>query len=317
MLIPKPVNANTRMGRAACVKTRATQPLLIATICGLLAVTITLIVLLAIRESGRQKKKIAPSPPSSARVASDRRAINEEISTVSNKEHRSAPTMMSHGPQHQYQQQHQQQQNCRAGAPRRYGIANPRESQHHQPLYEQPAAMPSMQLNVPATMPQATGSYVGVPSGSNVIGEAEMDMKSTYAMGTSANHFSDGNYQTDPGMMTPSTTSDIRGLQTFMPYMGGGVGDNGDGPVDPSTGLPLFTTGKLVRSQLLGGMGAGSFLRQVQDPLSGARRIGKAGCGSQLRRRDFEVRRKQFNAARLETNDGSPVLFNESGFAYF
>ena len=153
--------------------------------------------------------------------------------------------------------------------------------------------------------------------GSQQVGSVIADTSSTMPMGTSSNPYSDGNYLQDPGMMTPSTTTDIKGLQTFMPYMGGGV--NADGKdVDPNTGLPLFTTNKLIRSQLLGGIGAGSFLRQQQDPLSGyGKTNGRLLCGTQRGRQDIEARRSQFNAARLERGgDNDPVLFNVGEFAY-
>lgn len=202
-----------------------------------------------------------------------------------------------------------------------YGLSNPQAAQHHIPMYDQPAPMPAMQLHTPPSMPPVAGEMYPIPSQSNVIGGSDWDMMSSQNQGTSANSYFDGNYCMDPGMMTPSTATDIKGLQTFMPYMGGGVGaNNSDGPVDPSTGLALFTTGKLVRSQLLGGIGAGSFLRQVQDPLSGSSKIGRFmyPCkGTIQQREDWDVRRQQFNAARLESNDGDPVLFNTSEFAYY
>jgi hypothetical protein len=115
--------------------------------------------------------------------------------------------------------------------------------------------------------------------------------------------------------MTTSSTTDITGLDTFMPNMTGGM-DSDKGPIDPSTGLPLFTAGKLVRSQMLGGHGAGSFLRKVQDPLSGYKRLGLNMCGSQNARKDLEVRRAQFNAARLADPNGDPLLWNTSEFMY-
>ena len=197
-------------------------------------------------------------------------------------------------------------------------------TQYQQPIYDAPAPMPQSQLMQPPSMAVEDVYLPGVPSSSTIIGEAQMDIMTTENQGTSIDSFSDTNYLMDPAMMTPGGASDIMGLQTFMPYMGGGVGDNDNqnngeigGPVDPNTGLPLFTTGKLIRSQLLGGHGASSFLRQVQDPLSGYRKsVGKNLCGVQQARRDVEVRRKQLNAARLEHPDADPILFNTSDFAY-
>ena len=197
-------------------------------------------------------------------------------------------------------------------------------TQYQEPIYDAPAPMPQSQLMQPPNMPVQDIYLAGVPSSYTIIGDSQMDIMTTENQGTSVDAFSDGNYLMDPGMMTPSSATDIKGLQTFMPYMGGGIGENdnlnnGDigGPVDPNTGLPLFTTGKLIRSQLLGGHGAGSFLRQVQDPLSGYKKsVGKNMCGVQQARRDLEVRRKQLNAARLEHPDADPILFNMSDFAY-
>ena len=205
-----------------------------------------------------------------------------------------------------------------AGAPaKRYGVANPRATAHHEPMYDQPAPMPEMQLNSPENMPPVPGSKIGVQTSMFDQGDNHMATATTEFQGSTASAYMDTNYLQDAGMMTPSTATDIKGLQTFMPYMGGGVGsEEKDGPVDPETGLPLFTTGKLVRSQLLGGIGSGSFLRQQQDPLSGYRKnVGRLLCGAQRGRRDIEMRRKQFNAARLE-GDGDPVLFNTGEFAY-
>ena len=208
---------------------------------------------------------------------------------------------------------HQRQQR------RRYGVANPRATPHHEPMYDQPAAMPVEQLTSPTYMPPILGEKRGEPTSSLDMGDSPSDKMGTEAQGTTSNNYMDSNYLQDPGMMTPSTATDIKGLQTFMPYMGGGVGGNDkDGPVDPNTGLPLFTTNKLVRSQLLGGIGSGSFLRQQQDPLSGYRKnVGRLMCGAQQGRRDIEMRRKQFNASRLECGgENDPVLFNVGEFAY-
>lgn len=188
--------------------------------------------------------------------------------------------------------------------------------------YDAPAPMPQAQLMQPPAMPNTQMGLPGVPSSLSTIGDATPDIMTTEQSGTSVNPYQAQNYTQDPGMMTPSSATDIKGLQTFMPYMGGGVGGeahDGDmgGAVDPNTGLPLFTSGKLIRSQLLGGHGAGSFLRQVQDPLTGYKKsVGKNLCGVQQTRRDLEVRRKQLNAARLANEDLDPVLFYMSDFSY-
>ena len=132
-------------------------------------------------------------------------------------------------------------------AHRRYGVANPRATPHHEPIYDQPAPMPVEQLTAPTYMPPIAGEKIGEPTSAQNIGDDQMATSSTETQGTTSNHYMDSNYLQDPGMMTPSTATDIKGLQTFMPYMGGGVGSTEkDGPVDPNTGLPLFTTNKSV-----------------------------------------------------------------------
>jgi hypothetical protein len=181
--------------------------------------------------------------------------------------------------------------------------------------FPQPNPMPQAQLQMPPTMPQLADILPGVPSSLNV-GEVNQDIMSTEVYGTTAMPYNENNYMEDPAMLTPSSSTDIRGIQTFMPNFAGTVGqimDNGEtgNQVDPSTGLPTFTPGQLMRSQLLGGQGAGSFLRREQDPLTGLRKtVGRNLNGPQVVRRDLEVRRKQINAARLD----SPTLEIGSDF---
>jgi len=192
-------------------------------------------------------------------------------------------------------------------------VASPSAVQHHAPQYRPPAPLPAAQLMAPTTMPRVSPGLEMMQTSSAV--ESDMNSSSSEAGGVVASQYSDTSYAMDPGMMTASSATDIQGVETFMPMMSDGVGSD-NGPVDPSTGLPLFTTGKLVRSQMLGGHGAGSFLRQQQDPLSGYKRLGKNMCGAQNARRDLASRRTQFNAARLADPDGDPVLFNTSEFMY-
>ena len=54
----------------------------------------------------------------------------------------------------------------------------------------------------------------------------------------------------------------------------------------------------------------------MTDPISGYRKLGKNINGVQVARRDMEVRRKQYNAARLENPNADPVLFSIGEFAY-
>lgn len=203
----------------------------------------------------------------------------------------------------------------RAGLGGAGAVANPRAVQHHAPTSAPPAPLPAAQLMTQTMMQDQAQPGLEMMPSSIAIGEGEMNGFSSETGGVVASPYDDGNYEMDAGMMTTSSTTDITGLDTFMPNMSGGVGTD-KGPIDPSTGLPLFTSGKLVRSQMLGGHGAGSFLRKVQDPLSGYKRLGLNMCGSQNARKDLEVRRTQFNAARLADPNGDPLLFNTSEFMY-
>lgn len=180
---------------------------------------------------------------------------------------------------------------------------------------EMSAPLPAIQLMAAPEMPDLDSSMQLMNSASASIGDSDMNRTTTEVGGISANAYADFNYSMDPGVMSPSAASDIQGIQSFMPLMNDGV-DHSTGPIDPTTGLPLLTTSKLVRSQMLGGHGAGSFLRQQQDPLSGYKRLGKNMCGAQSARRDLALRRAQFNEARLADPTGDPVLFQSSEFAY-
>ena len=197
-------------------------------------------------------------------------------------------------------------------------VRNPAAVGYHAPMAQAsvPAPLPASQLMAPTKIYPPADSLHMMSSNSHNVGENDMTQSSTDAGGVSLNAYADNSYTQDPGMMTTSSTTDIQGIETFMPNMSGGVG-GANGPVDPSTGLPLFTTGKLVRSQMLGGHGAGSFLRQEQDPLAGYKRIGKNMCGAQNARRDLAKRREQYNAARLADPNGDPVLFGTSDFMYY
>lgn len=184
--------------------------------------------------------------------------------------------------------------------------ANPRAVQHHAPQASAPAPLPAAQLMAPNSIPPPS-THLGMMQTSSHDDDSDVS--------ASVNQYADANYAMDPGMMTVSSPTDIKGIETFMPNMEGGV-ETKNGPVDPSTGLPLFTTNKLVRSQLLSGHGAGSFLRQEQDPLSGYKRLGKNMCGAQIARADLERRRAQFNAQRIKDPSDDVVIFNTSEFMY-
>lgn len=132
----------------------------------------------------------------------------------------------------------------------------------------------------------------------------------------SLSNFEHEHYRQSSSSMSASTDKDVKDISVFMPNINDAKKSD-NGPTDPSTGLPLFTSGKLTRSQLLGGHGMGSFLRKQQDPMSGYRRLGNNLCGSLNSRRDLDMRRTQFNEARLADPNGDPVLFQTSEFAYF
>lgn len=148
------------------------------------------------------------------------------------------------------------------------------------------------------------------------VGTSEGNHVSTDAGGVSASDFNSQHYAMNPGVMSAASATDVSSMGKFMPNMAGGK-PGGKGPVDPATGLPLFTPAKLVRSQMLGGFGKGSFLRQQQDPLSGYSRLGKNMSGSAHARKDLDVRRKQYTEARAANSGADPVLFQTSEFADF
>lgn len=229
-----------------------------------------------------------------------------------------------HGAQQQPQIMHQPHHHVRAAAPpmQQPQVYARSPLAFQQPTYDTPAPMPQAQLMQLPAMAREEVYLPGVPSSLMTIGDGvNVDIPSTENQGMAMSPFADSNLMQDPAMLTPSSATDIQGLKSFMPYMGDGIGEESTdgimgGKVDPNTGLPMFTPGKLIRSQLLGGYGAGSFLRPVQDPLSGYRKnVGKNLCGPQQARRDIEVRRKQINGARLRDENGDlPVLFANGEF---
>jgi hypothetical protein len=118
--------------------------------------------------------------------------------------------------------------------------------------------------------------------------------------------FQKSTYQTDSGVASPH---DIKHINDFLPSTKGAL-QTKNGPVDPSTGMPLFTAEKLVKSQKLSGHGVGSFLRPEQDPMSGYKRLGKTMFGPQATRVEVERRRAQLKA------QGGEILWNTSEFMF-
>lgn len=178
--------------------------------------------------------------------------------------------------------------------------------------YAAQAPMPGLQLMAAERLPAAAVDRL-VSSASSSVGDA-MQLGNTQQNGNSIAPFQSAAFEMDPA--TAASQNDLRSMDAFMPSMAGAV-ESADGLVDPATGLPVFTTSKLMRAQALGGYGAGSFLRPVQDPLSGYKKtIGKDMRGSGHLRHDLEVRRAQINAARLNDPNADPVLFQMSEFMY-
>lgn len=180
--------------------------------------------------------------------------------------------------------------------PRRYDVSNVAG-----------APMPSHQLMTPNVMPDLPG-FQGMPTASMSVGNAPTT--------TNESSFSAKQYAQDPAMMTAPNKNDVQSMKQFLPNMMGAL-QSANGPVNPDTGLPLITHDKLARAQSLGGFGAGSFLRPVQDPLTGYKKtIGKDMRGAGHVRQDLQVRRAQINAARLNDANADPILFQGSEFMY-
>jgi hypothetical protein len=185
-------------------------------------------------------------------------------------------------------------------------------SDSHVPCAHIPAPIPTEQLMAseyfPNTVhPQLSSLNSGKDKGLSanpIVGEG----KSANSM----SHFKSGLYTQDPAKMTPSTGIDNLGIEAYMPCHS----DTTKSGLDPQTGLPVFSTSKLLRSNQLSSRGMHGFLRQVQDPYTGYKKLGRRMFNSsQQYQTDIERRREQFNEARLNGQD--PVIFNTSGWAYF
>jgi hypothetical protein len=175
------------------------------------------------------------------------------------------------------------------------------------------APMPTEQLMASSFFPSTVDAGLEKLTTSNKQGSASGEAMSSYPKAdTSVSLFTSGLYAQDPASMTPNSGMESLGLDAYMPDDSSATADG----KDPQTGLPVFTTGRLKRSNELSSRGMHGFLRMVQDPLTGYKKLGKRmfQCSQQYEA-DIDKRRKQFNAARVNGED--PVLFNESDFAYF
>lgn len=128
---------------------------------------------------------------------------------------------------------------------------------------------------------------------------------------SSAHALSDSAYSMDPSMMTASSAGDDAGIEAYMPNHA----DMSSEEKDPSSGLPVFTTSKLQRSNQLGSYGQHGFLRKVSDSMTGARsNIGKSHCSPVEREEGMRKRRAQLEAARAG-GDEDVVLWNQGEFS--
>ena len=176
--------------------------------------------------------------------------------------------------------------------------------------------LPAMQLSTPDKLENTVDAdglgFITASTGGTLPGA----MMGTGASSTSATAFDDSAYEQDSTRMTPDASSDGAGIDAFMPKT-----DTADASGrDPQTNLPVFTTSKLKRSNVLGGHGAQSFLRPVQDPLAGYKRLGKVMRTTSDPRdliAGLDKRRAQYNKARVESGTEDPVLFMGSDWQMF
>ena len=171
------------------------------------------------------------------------------------------------------------------------------------------ADMPAQQLNVSSSFPSTIDSkLVDLASISAVNGYSE-----AAAVGTSLSPFLASAYNQDPATMTPNTYADGLGLDAYMPDVSNATPEG----LDPQTGLPVFSTASLKRSNELSSFGANGFLRPIMDDSLGYKKtIGKRIQTCRYNDCDLDKRRNQFNAARLNSGGEDVVLFNQTDFMY-
>lgn len=177
-----------------------------------------------------------------------------------------------------------------------------------------PAPMPAYSMSTPNKFDNNVDEDLGQLTTSNG-GTYPGSVMGTGQAGTSATAFIDNVYAQDAQTMTPNTAGDMGGIQAFLPNDAEMTKDG----KDPLTGLPVFTTNTLRRSNILGGHGQHGYLRQVQEPMTGSKRIGrftKLTCDPREQLESMDKRRAQYNAARVESGQEDPVIFMMGEFAY-
>jgi len=166
------------------------------------------------------------------------------------------------------------------------------------------AEMPAQQLFVSDKFPDVkVGQLQGYNASPEGVGQV---------VDTTASPFLGSSYFQDPAEMTPNTYADGLGLDAYMPNVSNATPDG----LDPQTGLPVFSTSSLRRSNLLSGRGVEGFLRPVVDDTQGYKRVvGKNMCPCIYNNGHLNERRNQYNAARL-TSGIEPVLFYQTDPMY-
>jgi hypothetical protein len=295
---------------------------------GILASIIAVIVL-QLKSAAPTPSAPAPAPapaPQAARMAMEQHAMR--MAAAEDATRRQQQLQLQHQQlKHQQQQQHMAKQAMYRAMReaeelnRRRAAAAPRVRYElgARPLAAKPEdafELPSMQLSTPEQLENTVDSdglgFITASTGGTLPGA----MMGTGASSTSATAFEDSAYEQDSTRMTPDAASEGTGIDAFMPKTDA-VDASGR---DPQTNLPVFTTSKLKRSNVLGGHGAQSFLRPVQDPLAGYKRLGKVMRTTSDPRdliSGLDKRRAQYNKARVESGTEDPVLFMGSDWQMF
>jgi hypothetical protein len=171
------------------------------------------------------------------------------------------------------------------------------------------AEMPAQQLFVSHRFPSTIDSKLQDMSNFSSVNAYALDS----AVGTTLSDFVASAYFQDPATMTPNTYADGLGLDAYMPDVSNATPEG----LDPQTGLPVFSTASLKRSNALSSRGANGFLRPVMDDTNGYKKtIGKRIQTCRYNDCDLDKRRNQFNAARLNSGGEDVVLFNQTDFMY-
>lgn len=167
------------------------------------------------------------------------------------------------------------------------------------------AQMPAQQLFVSQNFPSTVDNKLEPVSVSPVYTDTTVNVTTSPFVGSS--------YFQDPAQMTPNTYADGLGLDAYMPNVSNATPDG----LDPQTGLPVFSTASLKRSNELSSRGLQGFLRPTLDDSQGYKHtVGRRACPCRYSDEMIQSRRNQYNAARVDSKD-EPVLWNMSDFMYF